>query len=413
MATLTKKHFLTRPLRILIANDTYPPQLNGAAVATQRLVYGLADRGHSVLVVAPNTAFADEVQREQVNGSGAEATVFRVRSIPVRPLHPQFRVTSWVGIQAKLEGLAQDFQPNIIHIQNHFILGKTCLRLARKHGIAIIGTNHFMPDNLFEFIPGPLQQTISNIMWNDFLKTYNQLDFVTSPSLAARKMIVDVGLTAQTRVISNGIDLEKYQKLAPPDEIYQKYPIRRDRPTFLCVGRLERDKNVPLIIKATANVAEKTELQTVIVGKGKDEAEFKALARKLKLDGTVIFTGAVPDEDVRLLYNVADVYIGAGSAELQGIAVMEAMASRLPILAANAVALPELVSDGENGFLFSLNEDDLAEKMLKILSQKDRWSSMGEKSLGYIQVHDMQKILSQLESLYHEAMEKVRAGFPE
>jgi 1,2-diacylglycerol 3-alpha-glucosyltransferase len=105
------------------------------------------------------------------------------------------------------------------------------------------------------------------------------------------------------------------------------------------------------------------------VGKGRDEAEFKALARKLKLDGTVIFTGAVPDEDVRLLYNVADVYIGAGSAELQGIAVMEAMASGLPILAANAVALPELVSDGENGFLFSLNEDDLEEKMLKILCQ--------------------------------------------
>jgi glycosyltransferase involved in cell wall biosynthesis/membrane protein DedA with SNARE-associated domain len=402
----------TRPLRILVANDTYPPQLNGAAVATQRMVYGLAGRGHSVVVVVPNTGFADEVQREQVNGSGAEATVFRVRSIPVRPLHPQFRVTSWVGIQAKLEVIVQDFQPDIIHIQNHFILGKTCLKLARKHGIAIIGTNHFMPDNLFEFIPGPLQQTISNIMWNDFLKTYNQLDFVTSPSLAAQKMIVDVGLTAQTRVISNGIDLEKYQKVTPPDEIYPKYHIHRDRPTFLCVGRLEKDKNVPLIIKATASVAAKTGLQTVIVGKGKDEAEFKDLARKLNLDSTVIFTGAIPDEDVRLLYNVADVYVGAGSAELQGIAVMEAMATGLPILAANAVALPELVRDGDNGFLFSLDEDDLADKMLKILSQKDRWQSMGEKSLGYIQAHDMQATLSQFEALYYEAIGKVRAGLP-
>jgi glycosyltransferase involved in cell wall biosynthesis len=170
---------------------------------------------------------------------------------------------------------------------------------------------------------------------------------------------------------------------------------------------------VPLIIKATANVAEKTELQTVIVGKGKDEAEFKALARKLKLDDTVIFTGVVPDEDVRLLYNVADVYVGAGSAELQGIAVMEAMASGLPILAANAVALPELVSDGENGFLFSLNEDDLTDKMLKVLFQKDRWPSMGEKSLSYIQVHDMQETLSQFEVLYCEAIRKVRAGLPE
>lgn len=402
-----------RPLRTLIANDTYPPQLNGAAVATQRLVYGLADRGHSVLVVAPSTGFADEVQTEQVNGSNAEATIFRIRSLPVKPLHPQFRVTSWMGIQAKLERVVQDFQPDIIHIQNHFILGKACLKLARKHGIPIIGTNHFLPDNLFEFIPGPLQQTISSIMWHDFLKTYNQLDFVTSPSLAAQKMIVDVGLTAPTRVISNGIDLEKYQRVAPPDEIYQKYHVHRDRPTFLCVGRLEKDKNVHLIIKATARAAEQTGIQMVIVGKGKDEAEFKDLAQKLNLAGTVIFTGAVPDADIPLLYSIADVYIGAGSAELQGIAVMEAMAAGLPVLAANAVALPELVRDSENGFLFSLNEDDLADKMLKILSQRDRWQNMGEKSLSYIQAHDMQETLPQFEALYYEAIGKVRAGLPE
>jgi glycosyltransferase involved in cell wall biosynthesis/membrane protein DedA with SNARE-associated domain len=401
-----------RPLRILIANDTYPPQLNGAAVATQRLVYGLVSRGHSVLVIAPNTGFADEVQREPVNGSNAEAIVFRVRSIPVRPLHPQFRVPSWVGIKEKLERVVEDFQPDIIHVQNHFILGKTCLKIARKHGIPIIGTNHFMPDNLFEFIPSPLRQTISNIMWDDFLKTYNQLDFVISPSLAAQQMILDVGLTAPTRVISNGIDLEKYQKVAPPDEIFQKYRIQRDRPIFLSVGRLEKDKNVHLIIKATARVAEKTALQTVIVGKGKDEAAFRALARELGLDSTLIFTGAVPDENVRSLYSIADVYIGAGSAELQGIAVMEAMATGLAILAANAVALPELVRDGENGFLFSLNEDDLADKMLKILSLEDKWKSMGEKSLGYIQEHDIQKTLSQMEALYYESIGMVRAGLP-
>jgi glycosyltransferase involved in cell wall biosynthesis/membrane protein DedA with SNARE-associated domain len=404
---------IKRQLRILIANDTYPPQLNGAAVSTQRLVHGLAGRGHSVFVIAPNTGFADEMQREQVNGSNVEATVYRVGSIPVRPLHPQFRVTNWVGIKSKLERIVQDFQPDIIHIQNHFILGKACLKIARKQGIPIIGTNHFMPDNLFEFIPGTLRQTISSIMWNDFLKTYNQLDFVTSPSAAAQKMIVDVGLTARTRIISNGIELEKYQKVAPPEGLFQKYRIHRDRPTFLCVGRLEKDKNVPLIIKATARVAEKTEVQTVIVGKGKDEAEFKALARKLGLDNTVIFTGAVPNEDVRSLYNIANVYIGAGSAELQGIAVMEAMATGLPILAANAVALPELVKDGENGFLFASNENDLADKMLKILSQEDKWKSMAENSLSYIQAHDMQQALSQFEALYYEALGMTRTSIPQ
>jgi glycosyltransferase involved in cell wall biosynthesis len=88
------------------------------------------------------------------------------------------------------------------------------------------------------------------------------------------------------------------------------------------------------------------------------------------------------------------------------------MATGLAILAANAVALPELVRDGENGFLFSLNEDDLADKMLKILSLEDKWKSMGEKSLGYIQEHDIQKTLSQMEALYYESIGMVRAGLP-
>jgi glycosyltransferase involved in cell wall biosynthesis len=118
----------------------------------------------------------------------------------------------------------------------------------------------------------------------------------------------------------------------------------------------------------------------------------------------VVFTGFVPDDDLPYLYSVSDVYVGAGAAELQGIAVMEAMATGLPVLAANAVALPELVKEGENGYLFSLDPADLADKMLKMLSQQESWTGMGEKSLAYIQVHDAPSALSQLECLYREVV---------
>ena len=391
------------PLRILIASDTYPPQMNGAAIATRRLALGLARRGHQVAVVAPSMRFKDETGKETVAGGG-ESTLFRVKSFPAKPVHPQFRVTSWFGITGKLERMVDGFHPDIIHIQNHFILGRACLKIAARRGIPIVGTNHFMPDNLFEFIPGPLRAPVSAIMWGHFLRTYNRLDCVVAPSHAGRQMLEAIDLTARTRVISNGIDLDRYRRVDPPPSIFLKYAIRQDCPTFVTVGRLERDKNVPLILKATALVSQQEPVQTVIVGTGKDESEFRGLARRLQLGPAAIFTGLVPEEDLPYLYSLGDIYIGAGAAELQGMAVMEAMAAGLPVLAANAVALPELVRDGENGYLFDLDPRSLADRMLLLLDHREKWQEMGQRSLAYIQEHDTRHTLAQVEALYREVI---------
>ena len=390
-------------MRVLVANDTYPPQLNGAAVAAHRLVQGLARRGHCVSVVAPSMAYRDEEQDEP---SSPGVIVHRIKSFPTKPLHPEFRIASWARIDAKLDRIFDRFRPDIVHLQNHFVVGQGCLKQARKRSIPVVGTNHFMPGNLFDYIPKAFRPVgsvvISAVMWKHWMRVYNRLDCVFAPSHACLKMLRDVGLTTQAEVVSNGLDLRSYSKAAAPESIYEKYGIRRGIPTFLAVGRLEKDKKVDLVINATAKASADAQVQTVIVGRGKDEAEFRELAARLGLGGTLVFTGYVPDEDLPLLYNVADVYIGAGAAELQGLAVMEAMASGLPILVANAVALPELLEEGANGFLFQPTVDDLSRKMLLMLDHRDRWESMGERGLASMQRHDMPIVLAQVEELYRQ-----------
>ena len=384
---------------MLIANDTYPPQLNGAAVAAHRLVQGLARRGHQVCVVAPNMAYRDEVQDEP---SSPGVTIHRIKSFPTRPLHPEFRITSWARIDAKLDRIFHRFQPDIVHIQNQFVVGQGCLKQGRKFGVPVVGTNHFMPENLLDYFPKPLRPAGSAVMWKHCLRVYNRLDCVLAPSYAALKVLREAGLTAPARVISNGIDLQRYSRAPAPEGIYEKYGIRPEVPTFLAVGRLDKDKQVDLIIRSTAVAAASAQLQTVVVGRGKDEAEFRQLARRLGPEGAVVFTGYVPDEDLASLYNLADVYIGAGAAELQGLAVMEAMATGLPILAANLVALPELVQDDRNGYLFESTVEDLADKMLLMLARRERWEAMGERSLADVRRHEMPAVLAQMEALYGE-----------
>ncbi|NOX97812.1 MAG: glycosyltransferase family 4 protein [Nitrospirae bacterium] len=387
-----------KQLRVLLASETYPPDTNGAAIFVGRLADDLAQAGHEIMVVAPSTKFKDEIQKEN-NG----LTVFRIRSISLKPIHPYFRAIFRINLTEGINAIADDFKPHIIHIHNHFLIGRACLAVAKKKNIPIIGTNHFMPDNLTEYFPKATEKTISEYMWKDFLKVYNQLAYVTAPSQAAVKMIRDLDLTVPTEVISNGIDLSKFFPKKVDKEIYKKYNIASHIPAFLFVGRLEKDKNIDLILKGLAIILKKQRIQAIIVGKGRDENRLKRLADKLNLQGRAIFTGRVPGDDLQQFYSLADVYIGSGTAELQGLAVMEAMASGLPVLAVNAVALPELVKDGVNGYLFAADdENDLADKMSKILSDKSKLKSMAAQSLCLIQAHDKKNTIKQFICLYRK-----------
>jgi len=76
------------------------------------------------------------------------------------------------------------------------------------------------------------------------------------------------------------------------------------------------------------------------------------------------------------------------------------------VLGLNAVAIPELVKDGVNGYLFEKNAKDLAEKMLKILKNKDKMKKMSKNSLKIIKEHDFDKTLEKFEELYRKIIEK-------
>jgi glycosyltransferase involved in cell wall biosynthesis len=89
-------------------------------------------------------------------------------------------------------------------------------------------------------------------------------------------------------------------------------------------------------------------------------------------------------------------------AELQSIATMEAMATALPVVGANAMALPHLIHDGENGFLFEPNSvDDLVAKLTRVLTMPPKeLETMKKASLSFIRGHDITRTLDTFEALY-------------
>jgi glycosyltransferase involved in cell wall biosynthesis len=138
------------------------------------------------------------------------------------------------------------------------------------------------------------------------------------------------------------------------------------------------------------------------VGGGDLFQQLKTLTHTLGLDDRVTFTGYVTDDELKASLRRARVFAMPSIAELQSIATMEAMATGLPIVAANAMALPHLVHDGENGFLFEPNNvDDLREKLERVLRMKPaELETMKRSSLRFIRGHDITRTLDTFEALY-------------
>jgi 1,2-diacylglycerol 3-alpha-glucosyltransferase len=138
----------------------------------------------------------------------------------------------------------------------------------------------------------------------------------------------------------------------------------------------------------------------------------ETLAGELGLGEKVRFLGFVPDEDLASLLNAVDVFAMPSAAELLSIASLEAMASGRPLLAARAQALPELVTDGGNGFLFQPGDPlDAAQAMARMADFPERLSEMGLASLQKVQIHDRKTVLQRYEELYKAVIRKeVRAA---
>ncbi len=127
----------------------------------------------------------------------------------------------------------------------------------------------------------------------------------------------------------------------------------------------------------------------------------RARVEELNLTDRVSFLGFIHDKDLAPLYRLADVFAIPSEAELQSLATMEAMACGLPVVAADAYALPELVHHEINGFLFQRgNSEEMAHYLDLLVSDKGLRKLMGANSLEIIANHDRTQVLDQWEALY-------------
>ncbi len=406
-------------MRIAICGQTYFPGNNGQAIFTIHLAEGLARAGHEVHVIVPHGHF--QYQHEIVNG----VHLHLMGSINFDWIHPGVYFT-FLPVQ-KVREIFKAFRPDVVHIQDHYFLSRDVARVARQMNIPILGTNHFLPENLLPYLRHlPVQRALKiSVLWNLMLQTYNRLDMITTPTETAAKILLEQKVRVSVKPVSCGVDTCHFEPavttlqglIKEPNGQFDRsaacelFGLDPEKVLFLYVGRLDGEKRIDLLLRGLALLRDqgREDIDLAIAGQGAARDELVNLAHDLRLDERVRFLGYVPNEHLPLLYQAGQLFAMPSPEELQSIATLEAMATGLPILAANARALPELVTHEINGYLFEPGQTEAAAcGMAYLADHREEWQRMGWASRKRAVAHSLENTIQRYEAIYNSLCEERR-----
>ena len=360
-------------MRIGIFTDTYPPFINGVSTSINMLENALRKKGHKVFIVTVNPD--DMTYKFEDNGR-----IIRIPGIPTGIY--DYRLTTFYPIKAVNH--IKEWDLDIIHSHTEFGIGTFARVIGKQFDIPVVHTYHTMDEDYVQYITkgyfdGPSKKIVEYLTKFYCDKTVNELIVPTKKTydLFKEKYKYD----RNVHIIPTGIEIERFYKekvsLDKLNTLKSELGITKDDITVLFVGRIASEKNVEFLIHNHSSLLKVNKnIKLLIVGDGPDLDNYKKLASKNKISDKVIFTGKVAWKDIPLYYNIGDIFTTASHTETQGLTVIEAMASSLPVVALDDEAFRNTVIDGLTGYLFK-NRKEYINHMISLIKNKEQRKNMG------------------------------------
>ncbi|MDO5481282.1 MAG: glycosyltransferase [Candidatus Saccharibacteria bacterium] len=417
-------------MRIVIASDIYYPMTNGVAVFAHNLALGLARRGHEVLVFSPSfngKRYDDNSELKNLTTAYLTSLRFpfypdQINEVPdkknllgVEIPRLAYKHGIWASINPYLEirQKLEEFQPDVIHLQTAETIALAIVTYARRHNIPLVSTSHAYPDNItgqFKFLK-PVKRPVDTVLrayMNSFLK---HSEYATMPTeMAIEDLIPKNRKRFQVTVepLSNGVDLSQFYPKKVNPKIFAKYDLDPKRPRIVNVGRVDPEKSIDVLIKAFAEVVKKLpEAELLIIGDGIARAKLEEQVVRQELSKNIKFLGRIMPPDLNELYRTGNLFATASETETQGIVLIEAAATGLPLVAVDAGAVKEVCQTGKNGILCQPKDTNgIATAMIKILRDGELQKKYSEGSINIAKKHDINYTLSRFEEIYGIAIQK-------
>jgi 1,2-diacylglycerol 3-alpha-glucosyltransferase len=374
-------------MRIGFFTDTYTPQINGVVSSIKLFADALERMGHEVYIFAPTPRQPADTAR-----------VVRIPSLPFA-FQPEMRVASLYSQHAY--ALARRANLDVIHSHDPFAIGLFGLAVAKRSRLPFVHTYHTLyPEYVHYVWETRFTRAMARRLSREFC---DQCDAVLAPSTKIEQALHGWGVTAPVQVLPTGVDVTRFGQgdHAAAAALRERFGIPEGDRLLTFVGRVGREKNIGLLVEAISLV-KTPHARLLIVGNGPFRPDLERQIAALGVADRVTFTGYLERDDVAAAYTASDLFFFASLSETQGLVVAEAMASGLPVVAVQDLAIGDAVADGVNGFLTPERPQALADAADRLLTDPSLRAIMGAESRRRAEALSIDRMTERLVGLYEE-----------
>ncbi|MBE9170974.1 glycosyltransferase family 1 protein [Pleurocapsales cyanobacterium LEGE 06147] len=315
-------------MRIALFTETFLPKVDGIVTRLRHTIEHLQRNGDRVLVVAPEGGLT-EYKGAKVHG---------IPGVPL-PLYPELKLAlPPIGTRKIIE----KFNPDLIHVVNPAVLGMGGIYYAKTLNIPLVASYHtHLPQYLQHYGLGALE----GLLWELLKAAHNKAQLNLCTSTAMVEELVNHGIE-NVDLWQRGVDTEMFQPHLASNSMRSRLSQENpDSPLLLYVGRVSAEKQIDRIKPVLEAIPE---ARLAIVGDGPHRETLEAY-----FAGTnTHFVGYLQGLELGSAYACADAFIFPSLTETLGLVLLEAMAAGCPVVAARSGGIPDIVTDGVNGYLF-------------------------------------------------------------
>ncbi len=341
-------------MRIGYFTDSYRPNQNGVVVSMESFATELAGLGSEVSVFAPRPQASGPMAQPHAQSADIPPGIKAIHWVPSVPLLVERSQRMGLPLARWIKHRATDLGGlDLVHTHTPFAIGYAGVQVARTLGIPIVHTYHtYYEEYVHYFRAGaPLARRITPAYSRWFCNLH---DHIFAPSHDIRSVLL-------------------VQLPPAPDPVQIRHTRREfglppDIPVLLSAGRIAREKNLDQLLLAMSHLRSAyPSLLLLLAGDGPDRQRLERETAALGLESRVRFLGWVPHDRMGMLYGVADLFLSASVTETQGLALLESMAARTPVVAARGPGVNDLIQDGESGLLTAPEPEALASAVMQVL----------------------------------------------
>lgn len=374
------------PKRIALFTGAYNHIADGVSLTLNRLVaYLLEKEGAQVRVFAPT------IDDPPVDHAG---TLIPIPSVPA-PGRPDYRIARSLTREARRE--LEAFQPTLFHIATPDILGRSALKLAKKWDVPVVASYH---THFSSYLKYYRLQLLEGILWTYLRWFYRQCEHIYVPSPSMADVLRAHDITKGLRLWQRGVDTTRFNPSKRSLRWRRRLGVGDDEVVITFVSRLVWEKGLDLFAGVIEGLqARGIPHRSMIVGDGPAREELEE-----RLPET-LFTGHLEGEALARAYASSDLFLFPSDTETFGNVTLEAMASGLPAVCADATGSNTLVEDGVTGFLAPSGDTRaFLEAVTRLVTDGQLRRQMGQKALARAQDYEWDTVMARIAGYYDEVL---------